>query len=191
MKRVHASAPKLMHAIVAEATRAIRRLFLIFSVSPSSSKRAGERRLDALPPTRSQIRFCALAVDADSAMIAVAAPDDRCAAVVTIAPVDADPAIRTGAASPINTSRADDGIGFNRQSRHQTKRQHCICDHFHFRLSLAAHSQPSRVRGGLPHIADFSGAAALNRFDVVRAPNQLPRCASAKFPAYACRSPKP
>src|SRR6202044_3054471 len=152
MKRVHASAPKLMHAIVAEATRAIRRLFLIFSVSPSSSKRAGERRLDALPPTRSQIRFCALAVDAAPATIAVGAPNHCCAAVVTItvAPMHADRAVRTRAPSPIRTSRADDGIGFNRQSRHQTKRQHCICDHFHFRLFLAAHLQPSRVRGGLP-----------------------------------------
>src|ERR1700728_2767880 len=124
MKRVHASASKLMHAIVAEATRAIRRLFLIFSVSPSLSKRAGERRLDALPPTRSQIRLCALAVDADPATIAVGAPNDCCAAVVTIAiaPMHADCAVRTGASSPIGTSRADHGIGFKRQSRHQTKR---------------------------------------------------------------------
>jgi hypothetical protein len=37
-------------------------------------------------------------------------------------------------------------------------------------LFLPAPLQPSRVRGGLPHIADFSGAAALDRFDVVRLP---------------------
>ena len=110
------------------------------------------------------MRFCALAVDADPAMIA-AAPDDRCAAVVTVASMHADCAMRTGAAGAINASRADDGIGFNRQSRHQTKRQHCICDHFHS-IFLPAPLQPSRVRGGLPHIADFSGAAALDRFDV-------------------------
>ena len=47
---------QLMHAIAAEATRVTSRLFLIFSVCLSSSKRAGERRLDALPPTRSRIR---------------------------------------------------------------------------------------------------------------------------------------
>jgi hypothetical protein len=84
-------------------------------------------------------------------MIAVATPDDRCAAMVTIAiaAMHADCAMRTRAASPIGTARADDGVRFNRQSRHQTKRQHSICDHFH---SIVPYSplQPSRLRDGLP-----------------------------------------
>ena len=44
---------------------------------------------------RPQIRFCALAVDADPATITVAATvDDRGAAAVTVTPMDADRAIR-------------------------------------------------------------------------------------------------
>src|ERR1700678_4020011 len=126
MKRVQAKAPKLMHTIVAEATRAISRLFLIFPSPRVREKCAGERALDALPPTRSQIRDWALAVDADPATIAVAAPNHRRAAVVTIAPTHANRAVRTDAAGPIDAARADHGIGFNRQSRHEAKRQHCI-----------------------------------------------------------------
>jgi hypothetical protein len=67
--------------------------------------------------------FVALAVDADPTPIAVAAAaDDGRAAVVTIAPTHANCAVRADAAGPINTSCADDGVRFNRQSRHQTKR---------------------------------------------------------------------
>ena len=50
----------------------------------------------------------------------------------------ADGAVRTGAAGPIDAVRADDGIRFNRRSRHQTERQHCVCDHFHS-IFLPAH----------------------------------------------------
>jgi hypothetical protein len=73
---------------------------------------------------------------------------------IAIAAMHADCAVRTRAASPVGTARADDGIRFNRQSRHQTKRQHCICDRFHS-IVLPAHLQPLRVRGGLPSSSIF------------------------------------
>jgi hypothetical protein len=104
-------------------------------------------------PAQFGLRDFALAADPHAGSIvaanAIGGPNHRRAAVVTIAPIHTDGAARTRASSVISAARADDGIRLNRQSRHQTDRQHCVCDDFHL-IVPSSPLQPSRVRGGLP-----------------------------------------
>jgi hypothetical protein len=79
---------------------------------------------------------------------AIGGPNHR-RAVVTIAPIHPDGAARTRASSVISAARADDGIRLNRQSGHQTDRQHCVCDHFHLIVPFSPFATVA-VRGGLP-----------------------------------------